>query len=64
MFPKEMRRRAMDILAEGKSAYQLQLFADVEHGFALRADLSNPWQRYAKEASFQGVLDWFDQWTR
>jgi dienelactone hydrolase len=63
-FPKDLRRRALDILDEGKKTYNVQLFQGVSHGFALRADLDDPWQRYTKEASFQGILEWFDFWTK
>lgn len=63
-FPKDLRRRAVDILEERKKIYQVQLFQGVSHGFALRADLSDPWQRYAKEASFTGIQGWFDWWTK
>jgi hypothetical protein len=41
-FPTEFRRRAEDILIETKAKYQIQLFSDVEHGFAVRGDLANP----------------------
>ncbi|PPJ51011.1 hypothetical protein CBER1_07813 [Cercospora berteroae] len=63
-FPKEFRRRAVDILDEKKARYQVQVFQGVSHGFALRGDMDDKWQRYAKEASFQGILDWFDWWTK
>ncbi|KAF2212747.1 hypothetical protein CERZMDRAFT_111797 [Cercospora zeae-maydis SCOH1-5] len=62
-FPKELRRRAVDILDEKKVRYQVQVFQGVSHGFALRGDMDDKWQRYAKEASFQGILDWFDWWS-
>lgn len=29
----------------GKKMYQLQLFSSVEHGFALRGDMKDPYQR-------------------
>ena len=37
-FPAESRRRAEDILAEGKKSYLVQIFSGVNHGFATRGD--------------------------
>ncbi|KKA17610.1 hypothetical protein T310_8448 [Rasamsonia emersonii CBS 393.64] len=39
------RRRAVDILQSEKKKYQLQLFSGVEHGFALRGNMENPYER-------------------
>lgn len=44
-FDVPSRRRALDILQEEKKAYHYQLFAGVEHGFALRGDPNDPYQR-------------------
>ncbi len=44
-FDVPSRRRALDILQEEKKVYQYQLFAGVEHGFALRGDPDDPYQR-------------------
>jgi len=40
--------------------YHVQLFQGVAHGFALRGDMSDPWQKYCKETSFDGIREWFD----
>lgn len=61
-FNAEFRRRAVDILIEGKKPYQLQLFSGVEHGFALRGDMKNPYERYVKEQSLEGIVKWFEFW--
>lgn len=44
-FDTESRRRALDLLHTGNTPYQLQLFANVEHGFALRGNMENPYER-------------------
>lgn len=44
-FNVDSRRRAVDILIEGNKSYQLQVFSRVEHGFALRGDMNNPYER-------------------
>jgi dienelactone hydrolase len=44
-FDTPSRRRALEILQTEKKPYQLQLFSGVQHGFALRGDLENPYER-------------------
>lgn len=44
-FDTPSRRKALDILQEGKHPYHLQLFSGVEHGFALRGNTNDPYQR-------------------
>ncbi|KAG4432449.1 hypothetical protein IFR05_012064 [Cadophora sp. M221] len=44
-FDPKSRRRAIDILSERKKPFQVQLFSGVEHGFALRGDMNNPYER-------------------
>lgn len=43
-FPTESRNHAIDVMNERGYKYQLQLFQGVEHGFALRGNMSNPWE--------------------
>ncbi|KAK4556662.1 hypothetical protein LTR86_006233 [Recurvomyces mirabilis] len=47
-FETASRRKALDIMQEAKKTYQLQLFSGVEHGFALRGDLDDPYQSRLK----------------
>ncbi|KUJ08229.1 alpha/beta-hydrolase [Mollisia scopiformis] len=61
-FDTKSRRRAIDILQEIKVPYQLQLFSGVEHGFALRGNMENPYERHVKEQSMEGIVKWFDFW--
>jgi dienelactone hydrolase len=44
-FDAESRRLALDILQERKKTYHYQLFSGVQHGFALRGDPNDPYQR-------------------
>ena len=44
-FDATSRNRAVDILISQKKSYHLQLFSGVEHGFALRGDPDDPYQR-------------------
>ncbi|KAL8377859.1 hypothetical protein RB595_008511 [Gaeumannomyces hyphopodioides] len=61
-FDVASRRRALDILQEGKKTFQHQVFSGVEHGFALRGDPDDPYQRYVKEQSLASIVAWFDYW--
>ncbi|KAK8129174.1 oxidoreductase [Apiospora kogelbergensis] len=61
-FDGPSRRRALDILQEDHKIYHYQLFAGVEHGFALRGDPSDPYQRWVKEQSLSGIVGWFGYW--
>ncbi|EAU32641.1 conserved hypothetical protein [Aspergillus terreus NIH2624] len=61
-FNQESRRTALQILQAGKKTYHLQLFSGVEHGFALRGNMDNAYERYVKEQSLQGIVQWFDFW--
>ena len=61
-----------------KKQFQVQLFQGVEHGFALRGDINNAYERayrdwyqqelcslsagYTKEQSLKGIAEWFDFW--
>ncbi|EUC34690.1 hypothetical protein COCCADRAFT_35726 [Bipolaris zeicola 26-R-13] len=44
-FDVPSRRRALDILQERSKTFHYQLFSGVEHGFALRGDPDDPYQR-------------------
>jgi len=61
-FPPEKRQRARQIMQEGGKKYQFQLFQGVSHGFAVRCDLDVPYERYVKEQSYRGIVEWFNFW--
>lgn len=64
MFPAEKRHQAENIMtAEGKK-YQVQLFQGVSHGFAVRCNLDDPYERYVKEQSYRGIIEWFNFWLK
>jgi dienelactone hydrolase len=62
-FPVEARRRAEDILVHNKSNYFFQVFSGVSHGFAVRANLDVPHERWAKEESARGIKEWFTRFS-
>lgn len=61
IFPTEKRHESEVILKDVGQPYQINLYAGVEHGFAVRTDLSNPVGKYAKENAFLQALQWFDE---
>ena len=44
-FDVQSRRKALDILQRENQVYQYQLFSGVEHGFALRGNMNDPYER-------------------
>ena len=44
--------------------YQLTLYSDVEHGFAVKGDLSHSRSRFAKEQAFLQAVFWFDEYVK
>ncbi|KAK4548963.1 hypothetical protein LTR36_008736 [Oleoguttula mirabilis] len=64
IFPADKRRETEDILKEMKLPYQMSLYGDVEHGFAVRADMSKREAKFAKEAVFLQHVQWFDEFLK
>jgi hypothetical protein len=58
------RHEAEDILAAKNSTYQINLYSGASHGFAIRVDMSNRRQVFAKESAFRQALSWFDTWLK
>ncbi|ORY10166.1 esterase/lipase [Clohesyomyces aquaticus] len=61
IFPVAKRRESEDILLDMKVPYQINLYSDVEHGFAVKADLSKRPAKFAKEQAFLQAVHWFDE---
>lgn len=61
IFPTEKRRESEDILVGIKATYQINLFSGVEHGFAVRGDISKKHIKFAKEQAFFQAVAWFDE---
>jgi hypothetical protein len=43
-------------------AYQMSLYGGTSHGFAVRANVTDPEQKFAKETAFLQAVRWFDNW--
>lgn len=59
IFSVELRQKSESILREAKIHYQIDLFQGVEHGFAVRGDLSNPVVKYAAEKALTDQVAFF-----
>lgn len=44
-------------------AYQVSLYSGTEHGFAVRANMSDPKQKFGKETAFLQAVRWFEGWS-
>lgn len=64
IFPVEKRRETEDILKDHHIPYQICLYSDVEHGFAVRGDAKDQRQKFAKESAFLQHVQWFDEWIK
>ncbi|KAK2012115.1 dienelactone hydrolase [Colletotrichum eremochloae] len=61
IFPAENRHKSEEILQKTGLPYQINLYSGVQHGFAVRCDLSQKVQKYAKENAFLQAVTWFDE---
>ncbi|KAH6616054.1 dienelactone hydrolase family-domain-containing protein [Chaetomium sp. MPI-SDFR-AT-0129] len=61
LFGPAARVEAEAVLANGSQAYQVSLYSGTQHGFAVRADLNDEGQRWAKEQAFLQAVRWFDR---
>ncbi|KIV94431.1 hypothetical protein PV10_02198 [Exophiala mesophila] len=62
LFLPESRSRAIEIMTKRSKRFNMQIFSDVGHGFASRAFLSDPYEKWAKEQSFKSFVEWFEFW--
>ena len=44
--------------------YQINLYSHVDHGFAVRADISIKAVKFAKEQAFNQAVQWFDEYLQ
>ncbi|KAF2108652.1 dienelactone hydrolase [Lophiotrema nucula] len=61
IFPAPKRHESEAILNKLDVPWQINLFSDVVHGFAVRSDISKPREKFAKEAAFLQAVHWFDE---
>lgn len=51
------------LLHNTTQAYQVALYSGTSHGFGVRANTSDPVQKFGKEAAFVQAVRWFDAWV-
>jgi len=64
IFSTEKRHQTEDILFGMDIPWQINLFSDVVHGFAVRGGIKEERQRWAKEQAFQQAVHWFDRFIK
>ncbi|KAJ7056259.1 Alpha/Beta hydrolase protein [Mycena amicta] len=63
-FPFAARHRAEELLTQRSKElptlkFHVQLFSGVSHGFCLRGNMDDSWERFTKEESANGIVRWF-----
>jgi dienelactone hydrolase len=61
IFNAEARAQAEAVLMDVGQPYQVSLYSQTQHGFGVRANVSDPNQRWAKEQAFLQAVRWFDR---
>ena len=62
LFPDERRHKTEEILKNTNQPWQIFFFSGVVHGFAVRCDLEDKVQKFAKEQAFYQAIAWFDHY--
>lgn len=60
----ENRTNIESIFLEGNKSYQTTLFANAEHGFAVRTNLTDSKKAFAQESAYFQAVQWFNTWLR
>ncbi|KAL2156638.1 hypothetical protein VTH82DRAFT_1383 [Thermothelomyces myriococcoides] len=59
----ERRSQIEALLVETGQPYQVNLYSGTSHGFGVRANVSDPQQKYGKETAFWQAVRWFEAWA-
>lgn len=51
------------LLQQTKKTYQVSLYSGTSHGFGVRANVSDPVQKFGKETAFLQAVRWFEAWS-
>ncbi|KAM7186238.1 dienelactone hydrolase [Rhypophila sp. PSN 637] len=60
MMPPARRAEIESLLGQAKQPFQVSLYSGTNHGFGVRANISDPVQRFGKEGAFYQAVRWFD----
>ncbi|KAI1849599.1 hypothetical protein JX265_007938 [Neoarthrinium moseri] len=61
--PPERRHNITALLGQTGKPYNVALYSGTEHGFGVRANVSDPEQKYGKESAFFQAVRWFENWV-
>jgi dienelactone hydrolase len=64
IFTVEKRHETEAILAKHTVPYQMCLYSDTEHGFAVKGHMSTAKARFAKEQAFGQAVRWFEEYVK
>lgn len=60
----ENRTNIEAIFKEDNKTYQTTLYANAEHGFAVRTNLTDKRKAFAQEGAYLQAVRWFDTWIK
>ncbi|KAM7219479.1 putative dienelactone hydrolase [Rhypophila decipiens] len=60
MMPPARRAEIESLLGQAKQPFQVNLYSGTSHGFGVRANVSDPVQKFGKEGAFYQAVRWFD----
>lgn len=60
MMPPARRAAIEALLLNSTQPYQVALYSGTSHGFGVRANVSNPIEKFAKESAYLQAVRWFD----
>ncbi|KAI1088575.1 alpha/beta-hydrolase [Rostrohypoxylon terebratum] len=63
MTPAERRSAIEALLLETGQPYSLALYGGTKHGFGVRANITDPKQKFGKEEAFFQAIRWFNAWA-
>ncbi|KAI2606767.1 alpha/beta-hydrolase [Hypoxylon sp. NC1633] len=61
--PPEARARIETLLLDNGVPYSMALYGGTMHGFGVRANVSDPKQKFGKEEAFFQAIRWFNAWA-
>ncbi|GAP85138.2 putative dienelactone hydrolase [Rosellinia necatrix] len=62
MMSPERRAQIETLLQTTSQAYSVSLYSGTSHGFGVRANVTDPRQKFGKEQAFFQAVRWFDTW--
>lgn len=63
MMPPARRAQIEALLGNTTQPYQVSLYSGTQHGFGVRANVSDPEQKFGKESAFFQAVRWFEAWV-